>query len=82
MASEYFWGNKPSDHAPIIGGKQFLYDGAFFAKSKAEKSAEDIRVDILQEYRRSLLRTDLEASEKLLAMSTLCSEQGTGNKFG
>ena len=43
MASEYFWGSKPSDHAPLIGGKQFLYDGAFFAKSKAEREAETLR---------------------------------------
>lgn len=43
MTSEYFWGNKPSDHAPLIGGKQFVYDGAFFLKQKAEKHADNIR---------------------------------------
>ena len=43
MASEYFWGSKPSDHAPVIGGKQFVYDGAFFLKQKAEKQADYIR---------------------------------------
>lgn len=41
MTSEYFWGHKPSDHAPLIGGKQFIYVGAFFAKSRAEKEAEN-----------------------------------------
>ena len=43
MASEYFWGNTPSDHAPLIGGKRFVYWGSFFAKSRAEKEADNVR---------------------------------------
>lgn len=36
---QVFWGSKPSDHVPIIGGKQFHYDSAYTSKEEAEKIA-------------------------------------------
>jgi hypothetical protein len=41
--SEIFWGNKPSDHHPMIGRKQFHLEGAFGDKATAERVAKGLR---------------------------------------
>lgn len=40
-----YWGNKPSDHHPKIGGIQFHLSNAFPDKATAERVAKGIRAD-------------------------------------
>lgn len=40
--TEMHWGS-PHKHVPVIGGRQFHYHGAYFAKERADSAAERLR---------------------------------------